>query len=433
MRPATPLSLVFLAAATLLLLTSLSTPVIRAFVLGANNGYSFGVWGFCKDDGCSPVQIGYSVDDITPTKFTLAPSTRHTVSYLLIVHPIAALLALVCFALASAAHFHGPAHSTRFLLGLTLMTIPTFLFTLIALLVDALLFIPHLRWGGWAVLASTVLILIASLVSCGLRKTLVSRKDQRKRINENAEMSGENYFNRQATKPAAMPRIESPPPLSGSTISYTEKTYGTTFDMQPAKSNMDDRIPLNPKGNGFRPMDPDPDRFRRAPNTNPYGPPANSNPYGPPANANPYGPPANANPYGPPAGGMAGMAGAGMAYRGGFNGAPRGGFPPRGRGRYPQNGMGPPPMGYGMRGGPPRRGRGYPVGPPGGMMGRRGPAPYGDGTNIDSYLRRPSASGSSPSPPAELATTPPHASDRGDVSPVDGAERKSPTEMPSNK
>jgi hypothetical protein len=427
MRPATPLSLVFLAAAVLLLLTSLSTPVIRAFILGEHNGYTFGVWGFCNADGCSPVQIGYSLDEIMPTKFSLSPSTRHTVSYLLIVHPIAALLALVCFALASAAHFHGPSHSTRFLLGLFLMTIPTLLFTVMALLVDALLFIPHLRWGGWAVLASTVLILIASLVSCGLRRTLVSRKDQRKRINENAEMSGENYFNRQATKPAAMPRIESPPPLSGSTISYTEKTngYGTTFDMQPAKSNMDDRIPLNPKGNGFRSMDPDPDRFRRAPNTNPYGPPAN---------ANPYGPPANANPYGPPAGGMAGAA---MAYRGGFNGAPRGGFPPRGRGRYPQNGMGPPPpMGYGMRGGPPRRGRGYPVGPPGGMMGRRGPAPYGNGTNIDPYYEDPSVDpppGQSPSPPAELATTPPHASDRGDVSPVDGAERKSPAEMPSNK
>jgi hypothetical protein len=413
MRPATPLSVVFLAAAVLLLLASLSTPVIRAFVLGENNGYSFGVWGFCDDDGCSPVQIGYSVDDIKPTKFSLAPATRHTVSYLLVVHPIAALLSLVCFALASATHFHGPSHSTRFLLGLFLMTIPTFLFTLIAFLVDALLFIPHLRWGGWAVLAATVLILIASLVSCGLRRTLVSRKDQRKRINENAEMSGENYFNRQAAKPA-MPRVESPPPLSGSTISYTEKAagFGSTFDMQP-KSNMDDRIPLNPKGNGYRPMDPDPDRFRRAPNTNPYGPPAGM--------------------------GM-GMAAGAMAYRGGFNGAPRGGFPPRGRGRYPQNGMGaPPPVGYGMRGGGPRRGRGYPVGPPG-MMGRRGPAPYDDGTDIDPYYQDTTdpppgpfvARSDSPSPPAELATTSPHRSVLGEL-PLDGAERKSPTEMPSNK
>jgi hypothetical protein len=423
MRPATPLSIVFLAAAVLLLLTSLSTPVVKSFILGENNGYTFGVWGFCNDDGCSPVQIGYSVDDIKPTQFSLSPSTRHTVSYLLIVHPIAALLSLVCFALAAASHFHGPSHSTRFLLGLYLMTIPTFLFALLAFMVDALLFIPHLRWGGWAVLASTILILIASLVSCGLRRTLVSRKDQRKRINENAEMSGENYFNRQAVKPT-MPRIESPPPLSGSTISYTEKMtgYGSSFDVQPPKTSMDDRIPLNPTGNGFRPMD-DPERFRRGPPNNAYGPPAGGGMGGMAGMA-----------------AMGGMAGGAMAYRGGFNSAPRGAFPPRGRPRYPQNGMGgPPPMGFNnMRGGP-RRGRGYPVGPPGAMMARRGLAPYDDGSNIDPYYEDTSSPfngarrSGSPSPPIELATTPPRGSDAGDTSPVDGAERKSPTGMPSSK
>ncbi len=71
-------------------------------------------------------------------------------------------------------------------------------------------------------------------------------------------------------------------------------------------------------------------------------------------------------------------------------------------------------------------------------MGRRGPAAYDDGTNIDPYYGDTSMDpppgplvaprSGSPSPPAELPTTPPHGSDLGGA-PPDGAERKSPTEM----
>jgi hypothetical protein len=60
LRPATPLSVLFLVAFALLLLSTLSTPVIKAIPIASFDGYDFGVWGFCKGDTCSSVQIGYN-------------------------------------------------------------------------------------------------------------------------------------------------------------------------------------------------------------------------------------------------------------------------------------------------------------------------------------------------------------------------------------
>ncbi len=61
LRPATPLSLIFLVAFVLLLLSTLSTPVIKGIPLASYQGYNFGVFGWCKESGgCSAFQIGYS-------------------------------------------------------------------------------------------------------------------------------------------------------------------------------------------------------------------------------------------------------------------------------------------------------------------------------------------------------------------------------------
>ena len=137
----------------------------------------------------------------TPEAFDLPSTSRHTLSSLLVVHPVAAFLNLVCLALAAATHLHSPSHSQRFLLGLLILLLPTLLVTLLAFLVDILLFVPHLQWGGWIVLASTILITASGIITCAMRRTLVTRKARKKRIAENAEMNGENYYSRQNTEP----------------------------------------------------------------------------------------------------------------------------------------------------------------------------------------------------------------------------------------
>ena len=158
---------------------------------------------------------------------------------------MAALLTLICFGLAASAHLHSPSHSPRYLLALLLLLIPTLLITLLAFLVDILLFVPHLQWGGWIVLASTILITAAGVVTCAMRRTLVSRKARKKRIAQNAEMNGENFYARQAAA-----RAESPPPLKGTPMvngapgADTLPTF-TTLESKTPQVADEERIPLN--------------------------------------------------------------------------------------------------------------------------------------------------------------------------------------------
>ncbi|KAF2757363.1 pali-domain-containing protein [Pseudovirgaria hyperparasitica] len=387
LRPATPLSLCFLIAFVLLLLSVLSTPVIKAIPLATYKGVNFGVFGFCEPDKCSGIVVGYDTTTLFGQNedFTLSAGTRTSLSSILIVHPVAALLCLICFGLAFAAHFHAPSHSPRYLLALLILTFPTLLVTLLAFLVDILLFIPHLQWGGWIVLAATIVIVVGIVMTCAMRRTLVSRRARKQRINENADMNGSNFYASRMPPPNppppseptfmdSLPRAESPPPLSaGNTLVNSDKGPDfATFDLQQQKN--DDRQPLNPvRSNSDRDEAPGRyygDRGLHGPG-NGQGPPrdqyGNSGPldaYGQPLrHQNSNGTMGSQGSRGPPPPGF--FRGRGGPPRGG----PRGGFGPRGGYRGGPQGMrGPPPPGWnGGRGG---------MGP-GPMMGRgqRGPPP----------------------------------------------------------
>lgn len=60
LRPATPLSILFFAAFVLLLLSTLSTPIIRGIPLATFKGVNFGVFGYCEPGSkCDGPMIGY--------------------------------------------------------------------------------------------------------------------------------------------------------------------------------------------------------------------------------------------------------------------------------------------------------------------------------------------------------------------------------------
>lgn len=63
LRPATPLSIIFFVAFVLLLLSTLSTPIIHAIPLGSFQGYNFGVFGYCKGSQCSGFKLGYTTGE----------------------------------------------------------------------------------------------------------------------------------------------------------------------------------------------------------------------------------------------------------------------------------------------------------------------------------------------------------------------------------
>lgn len=59
LKPATPLSVLLFAAFVLLLLSTLSTPVIRAIPLATYQNVDFGVFGYCRGSQCIAARVGY--------------------------------------------------------------------------------------------------------------------------------------------------------------------------------------------------------------------------------------------------------------------------------------------------------------------------------------------------------------------------------------
>jgi prepilin signal peptidase PulO-like enzyme (type II secretory pathway) len=364
--------------------------------------------------------------DAQAASFDLPTGTRTTLSAILIVHPIAALFTLVMLILAIAAHFHSPSHSPRYLLGVFILSILTLIVSLLSFLIDVLLFVPHMAWGSYIVLAATILIAASGIVSCAMRRTLVSRKARKRRIAENAEMNGENFYNRQAAGPMP-PTAGSSTLVNGGPGADKLPTFATfeTAKKDPDERTSDERVPLTTR----TPSETSPTNGPGAPgmgmNDRYGGLPGGSPPRDQYGNPMPRPPPGaygmrSRDPSADPSlnrqysdnsmsRGRGGMPG---GYRG------RGGYPMNGRGGYgppPRGGYGPPRGGYG----PPRGGYGGPyrggmgdatIGgmAAGGMMrgGRGGPPPgYGAPQNGRGYDNRgPSPAGSygrRPSPPQQ--------------------------------
>jgi hypothetical protein len=347
---------------------------------------------------------------VDSSDFSLPVPTRISLSEILIVHPIACFLTLICLILAVISHFHSPAHSSRYLLMLIILLVPTLLITLLAFLVDILLFAPHQAWGTWIVLAATILIAIADGLTCCMRRTLVSRKARKKRIAENAEMSGENFYNRQAIAPPAPPPLNQQPvaPMVNGAPGADNLPSFATFDKKANMATEDDLTPLNSRsatavsGSTGMPQAMESDGLERYgmgagrgngsamgkggrwPDQPPYGSEASM--IGGNQDQGPQRMPSNEYMGGPGARGR----GRGGYPPGNFRGGPyngRGG-PMNGRGDFGGRGRGPPP-GYNRRG---------PPGPPGGPVDQYGRSiPVGF---VAGAARGPPQRRQSPGPPS---------------------------------
>lgn len=187
-RAATPATVLLLAAFALLLIACLSVPITKSIALGSYNGVSFGVFGWCVNNQCSSIQVGYNPGTFcwplrhwqldqairsasssspsnrrslhsrqgAPNDFVLSPSAREGLSNILIVHVVAAILTFIAFFLSIIAHIRVPSHSVRFLLAIVFVMILTTILTLLSFLADLLAFVPHLAFGTWLVLAATI-------------------------------------------------------------------------------------------------------------------------------------------------------------------------------------------------------------------------------------------------------------------------------------
>ncbi|KAK2861494.1 hypothetical protein FQN49_004145 [Arthroderma sp. PD_2] len=388
LKPATPLSVLLFAAFSLLLLSVLSTPVIKGVPLATYNDITFGVFGWCRKDVCSGFTIGYKDDardgafgdPKSDGDFNLPASIRHTLSSLLIVHPIAAFLTLICFGLAAAAHLHAPSHSPRYLLGLLILLLPTLLVSLLAFLVDILLFVPHLEWGGWIVLAATIILTTCGILTCAMRRTLVSRKARKRRIAENAEMNGENFYNRQNSvkldPPAAMhmetkEAISAPIPTA-ETVSALARYESTRRPRDDESRRMRPRAAPSSNERFWAPSEPD-DGLPDPPDT----PGTILNQDGPYSHFPPPRKQPSKNAMGSQRGGNSGRGRSGPSTRRPGRGGR--GAPYRERGPYPSRSR----SGRGRRGGP-----GPPPRPPRDANNMYGPGPVAGGMGQDIEMER---------------------------------------------
>ena len=64
LRPATPLTILLFAAFVLLMISVISTPIIKQIPLASYGGVDFGVFGYCEASGCSPIEVGYSTREL---------------------------------------------------------------------------------------------------------------------------------------------------------------------------------------------------------------------------------------------------------------------------------------------------------------------------------------------------------------------------------
>src|SRR5271163_4972118 len=60
LKPATPLTILLFASFTLLVISVISTPIVKGIPIATFQGVNFGVFGYCTQTKCSGVKIGYT-------------------------------------------------------------------------------------------------------------------------------------------------------------------------------------------------------------------------------------------------------------------------------------------------------------------------------------------------------------------------------------
>ncbi|ODQ50605.1 pali-domain-containing protein, partial [Saitoella complicata NRRL Y-17804] len=197
-RAVTPGSLFLLAAFVLLLLSVISAPVTRFSKLGEDSAFTYGVLGYCPigSGSCSSAGVGYDFPSGADTDYLLS-SIRGTLAKILVVHIPAAALTLINLIFAGFAHLRSGAHSPRYLCFVAVLPLVSSIITLLAFVIDILVFWPHCAWGTWITLAAFILNMFASLLICCASRTVRNRKARKRSIDQDADMNAADYYSQQ--------------------------------------------------------------------------------------------------------------------------------------------------------------------------------------------------------------------------------------------
>lgn len=165
------------------LIPLLTVPISQGLLLAKFQGYKFGVFGWCYVDRSKDIQIcrhSWKSDSGPDAKYSLKllfPSLyRIALSKLLVVHPIAFAFTCTSWLMSMGIAFTKYGYNPRFVLLAAVWSMFTFVLSLLAFLVDLLLFVNKLEWPGWLILASTVILAFQCSMLWTLRRKVTARQ-----------------------------------------------------------------------------------------------------------------------------------------------------------------------------------------------------------------------------------------------------------------
>lgn len=176
------ITLIFSFAFILQIFATISVPIVHSIALSEYDGYRFGVFGWCyvKTNNCTGLCIGYpGIYSLLSPEYqglSLPSHAKSSVTKLLIVHPLALLSAFILWFLSILINWNVIGELQYALLFGVILSGVTFLLAVLSFLVDILLFTPYLKWPGWVLFASAILVAIGSSMLCSYQRIVSLKK-----------------------------------------------------------------------------------------------------------------------------------------------------------------------------------------------------------------------------------------------------------------
>lgn len=178
------------------LLPVISVPITRGLALSNFLDATYGVFGWCLTNAnlngtvCTSAGIGYTdlSVDMSGRKTFLPSMVKYPVTRLLVVHPLSLAFTSILWIMVLLALFSSLRSSSGYLLIVALFSLPTVLFSLLCFLVDILIFISHLNWPGWLMLAATISLAICCSLLWTLRRAVSIRNYETLQAKERSSM-----------------------------------------------------------------------------------------------------------------------------------------------------------------------------------------------------------------------------------------------------
>ncbi|KAL6940034.1 hypothetical protein ACO0QE_003912 [Hanseniaspora vineae] len=154
------------ASMAALIIACVTAPVFHQISLSSYNGYRYGVFGYCTDEGsnCSKASANYNAYSFQNLKnedtWKMASNARKTLSELLLVLPVSAGVVFISMVFNIAYGFISSGSVFLFLVDL-LLTFLAFTGSAFSCIVVFLLFYPHVNWCAWILIPSAVLNLVS--------------------------------------------------------------------------------------------------------------------------------------------------------------------------------------------------------------------------------------------------------------------------------